>query len=375
MKVGTIIPIKHNKWTSGRLNTKYFDDYAQYFVKWIQAMEEEGFSIYAITPQNEPLNGGNSMSLKMGYEDERDFIKLSLGPYFKANNIKTKIYIYDHNYNYDDVSSEKQYPLKIYEDADAAQYITGSAWHNYGGDVSELDTIHSTREDKRILFTESSIGTWNYDWDERIIEDFRSIFLGTINRYGEGVILWNLMLDENKGPNRPKGCTTCYGAVDINSANYSYDSILRRSHYYDLAEMSKVVRPNARRVWTSGTVAGVENTAFANEDGSLAFACVNPGQSDVTVGIDDGARKIELSVPARSVVTARWNPADALKRAVAEVSIAPPKPHLHTSPGPVIAIVALAAIAVAGIAIGVRRLVARCRANHDVPINQDPLVQ
>ena len=51
----------YNAWTSGRLNPAYYDDYAEYFVQWVTEMEENGFPIYAVTMQNEPLNKGNSM--------------------------------------------------------------------------------------------------------------------------------------------------------------------------------------------------------------------------------------------------------------------------------------------------------------------------
>ena len=52
-----------NKWVGGYLNPDYYQDYAMYFVKWIKAFEAEGIKITSVTPQNEPLNWGNSMSL------------------------------------------------------------------------------------------------------------------------------------------------------------------------------------------------------------------------------------------------------------------------------------------------------------------------
>ena len=65
------------------LNSEYYRTYGDYFVKWIQAFEKEGIKIHAVTPQNEPLNHGNSASLFMGWEEARDFIKTGLGPAFK----------------------------------------------------------------------------------------------------------------------------------------------------------------------------------------------------------------------------------------------------------------------------------------------------
>ena len=98
-------------------------DYATYFVKWVQAFNAEGIDIYAVTPQNEPLNRGNSASLYMSWEEQRDFVKTALGPKFKTAGLATKIYAYDHNYDYSDIATEKNYPGKMYEDAAASQYL------------------------------------------------------------------------------------------------------------------------------------------------------------------------------------------------------------------------------------------------------------
>ena len=91
----------HNAWTSGRLNPKYYKDYATYFVKWIQAMEARGYKVMAVTLQNEPLNHGNSMSTYMPWTDQRDFLVQGIGPAFKAAGLSTKVLLFDHNYNYD----------------------------------------------------------------------------------------------------------------------------------------------------------------------------------------------------------------------------------------------------------------------------------
>ena len=95
----------HISWTGGQLNPDYYQDYAEYFVKWIRAFEAEGVRIHSITLQNEPLNRGNSASLYMGWEEQRDFIKTAIGPAFQREGIKVKIYAFDHNFNYDGIQS------------------------------------------------------------------------------------------------------------------------------------------------------------------------------------------------------------------------------------------------------------------------------
>ena len=295
----------YDAWTGGRLNPAHYGEYADYFVRWIREMEKRGYPIYAVTLQNEPLNRGNSMSLYMSWEDQRDFIKQAVGPAFRAAGLKTKILLFDHNYNYDDIASQRDYPLHILEDAEAAQYVAGSAWHNYGGKVTTLDKVHSAFPDKDIFFTEASIGTWNYTFDGCLINDFRDIFLGTLGRFGKGVTLWNLMLDDQRKPYRPGGCSTCYGAVTLSSSDHK--TITRNSHYYNVAHCSKVLLPGAVRQGTKGYEgSGLTYQWYVNPDGSQALLLLNEGSSDALVNFVTGKYSLSCKVPAKAIQSILW---------------------------------------------------------------------
>ncbi len=296
-------------WTSGRLNPKYYADYADYFVKWIQEMQKRGYKVKYVTLQNEPLNRGNSMSLYMPWEDQRDFLKV-VGPAFEKAGLKTEILLFDHNYNYDDKADQKSYPLRIYADAEAAQYAAGSAWHNYSGSVSELDKIHQAAPEKGIWFTEASIGTWNYKekgFGAQLCEDFREIVLGTLKRWGKGITLWNMMLDNEGKPYRPGGCSTCYGAVSIDPKSYALKTVDRKSHWYDVIHPSVVIKPGAVRIGTTGrTAANVTYLAFRNPDMSYGVLFLNEGATAEQFVFVSGAHTVTITVPAKSVVSAAW---------------------------------------------------------------------
>ena len=295
----------YDKWTAGRLNPAHYQEYADYFVRWIKEMEKRGYPIYAVTLQNEPLNKGNSMSLYMTWEEQRDFIKQAVGPAFRTAGIKTKILLFDHNYNYDDIASQRDYPIRILEDAEAAQYVAGSAWHNYGGKVTTLDRMHSAFPDKEIYFTEASIGSWGYSFDGNLIGDFRDIFLGTLGRYGKGVTLWNLMLDDQGKPYRPGGCSTCFGAVTLSSTDHK--TITRNSHYYNVAHCSKVLQPGAVRLGTKGyESSGLTYQWYRNLDGSQALLLLNEGSSDAMVNFVTDKYSISCKVPAKAIQSIRW---------------------------------------------------------------------
>lgn len=309
MKVNNLTELKeHNSWTDGQLNPKYYQDYGTYFVKWIQAMKAEGINVGAITPQNEPLNRKNSASMFMGWEEQRDFVKQALGPKLQEAGLNIKIYLFDHNYNYDNMADQKDYPTKIYGDATASQYVTGAAFHNYGGSRDELLNVHQQNPNKELIFTETSIGTWNdgRNLAKRLIEDMAEVGLGTVNNWSKGVIVWNLMLDTDLGPNREGGCKTCYGAVDIDVTNYK--KIVRNSHYYVVGHLSAVVRPGATRIGAKGyTADGVTYSVFENTDGSYAAVLLNSTSEIKGITIADGKNHFRYDVPAKSVVSYLWN--------------------------------------------------------------------
>lgn len=298
--------IEYNSWTGGRLRPSCYDDYAEYFVRWIKAMEERGYNIFAVTPQNEPLHGGNSMSLIMPWKDQRNFIKV-LGPAFRKAGIKTKILAFDHNYDYDEIESQELYPLKIYADKEASEYIAGSAWHNYGGNVSMLDEIRESAPDKEIYFTEASIGTWSGDFETSFRKDMKNIFLGTLSRGCSGVTLWNLILDDENGPNRPKGCSTCFGAGTIMKNDYSYETLRKNSHWYDIMHCSVAVKPGAVRLETSGfNRTDITYLAFRNPDDSYGAIFLSNNDNDQMFVFDMETNQVKVTVPKKSVLSLKW---------------------------------------------------------------------
>lgn len=217
MKDYSKYPVFNNReFTAGQLKPECYADYATYFVKWIQAFQEAGIHVNAVTIQNEPLNNKNSASLVMEWTEQRDFVKV-LGPAIKAAGLSTLIYAYDHNYNYDNMSTQNGYPYQMYKDAEAAKYLAGAAYHDYGGNRSELLNVHRQAPDKDLIFTESSIGTWNngHNLSKTLLANMESIGIGTINNHCSAVVIWNLMLETDfngdvpsnngGGPNRPGG--------------------------------------------------------------------------------------------------------------------------------------------------------------------------
>ncbi|MCR5432978.1 MAG: DUF5121 domain-containing protein [Bacteroidaceae bacterium] len=297
----------YNSWTGGHLNPRYYADYAQYFVRFVQAFQAQGIPIYAVTPQNEPLNGGNCASLLMPWNEQAAFLQ-HLAPAFAQARLQTKIYVFDHNYNYDGKSDQLDYPIKVYdalgESLQGRELIVGSAWHNYGGSPSELDDIHQKAPLQDMIFTEASIGEWNdgRNLSARLLYDTEQTVIATVNRYCSAVLVWNYMLDLNKGPNLDGGCTTCYGALDIDQNDYH--TVTANSHFYMISHIAAVVRPGAVRIGTNNGVTDIQYACFQNPDGTYGIIATNSSSSSKTVcfgvsGIGVGS----VNLPSKSVVS------------------------------------------------------------------------
>jgi len=296
----------HNSWTSGHLNPDHYADYAEYFVRWIEAFRSHGIPVYAVTLQNEPLNRGNSASMFMGWDEQADFITSAVGPAFRNKGIDTKIYVFDHNYNYDNMDDQQGYPIRVFNRPDVAQYVAGAAFHNYGGNKDELLRVHEAHPGMELVFTESTAGDWNdgSNLSRRLVDDMEEITLGTVNRWCRGAIIWNLMLDANRGPNRPGGCTTGFGAVDIAD---DYSTIRRNSFYYIMAHMSHAAKPGAVRIAASAPEhKGLTYTAFRNPDGSHALAASNRSDRVVCLRVSDGTNSFTANIPPKAVTSMKW---------------------------------------------------------------------
>ncbi|MBO7510106.1 MAG: glucosylceramidase [Bacteroidales bacterium] len=303
--------MKENAWGNngfqgGHLAAAHYDDYATYLVKWLRHFSDEGLEVLAITLQNESLTDANPMSMRMNSDEAAAFVK-KLGPAVRNAGLTTKLLVYDHNYDYEGDTDQKKYPLNIYADSDAAQYVAGSAWHGYHDPVTELDDIRLKAPDKEIWFTEASIGTWWDDYDDtkfsqNLSGDFRKNFMGTLKRNGKGVTLWNLMLDNRNGPSL--GPLNCYGVVTLKDDN---KTLIRNSQYYEIAHCARVIRPGAVRVGTEGyTRANIDYLAFVNPDGSWAVIVQNDNQDSQQMVFVSMSHSVKTTIPGNSIVSLTW---------------------------------------------------------------------
>ncbi|MFA7421132.1 MAG: glycoside hydrolase family 30 beta sandwich domain-containing protein [Melioribacteraceae bacterium] len=280
----------NNSSIGGNLKTQYYSAYAKYFVKYIQQMKAEGIRIDAITIQNEPLYGGNNPSMLMSAAEQTTFIKKNLGPAFASNGIDTKIIIYDHN------ADRTDYPIAVLNDPEARKYVDGSAFHLYGGAITDLSKVHAAHPDKALYFTEQWIGApGNFAGD--LAWHIRTLFIGGTLNWCKNIIEWNLASDPNLGPHTTGGCTQCLGAVTL-----SGNTITRNPAYYIIAHASKFVRPGSVRIGST-LLSALPNVAFKTPEGRIVLLVLNDSSSLQTFKIKIGSTTYSSLLQAGSVGT------------------------------------------------------------------------
>ena len=283
----------NNNSVGGSLKPEYYSSYATYFVKYIQAMKAEGINVEAITPQNEPLHPGNNPSMYMTAEQQRDFIKNNLGPAFAAQGIQTKIILYDHNLD------KPEYPLTILNDAGARQYVDGTAFHFYAGDVAAMSQVYNAYPDKNVYFTEQ----WT-DSEGQFAGDLKwhvkNVIIATSRNWSKIALAWNLANDPYMGPHTPGGCTRCLGALTINGS-----TVTKNVAYYNIAHASKFVPAGSKRIESSNS-AQVSNVAFITPQGKRVMIVVNDNNNTASFNIKYKNKLAAVSVDANSVATFVW---------------------------------------------------------------------
>jgi glucosylceramidase len=283
--------MKSNKGSmGGMLLPKYYAAYAHYFVKYIQAMKSNGINIQAVTIQNEPHHGGNNPSMKMEAKEQADFIKNHLGPLFATSGIKTKIVVWDHN------CDESNYPIEVLSDAKANQYIDGSAFHLYGGNIDALSVVRDKFPEKNLYFTEQWTGK-NGTFAGDLSWHVKNVVIGSMNNWSKVALEWNLANDSSFGPHTPFGCTECKGALTIDGSAFQ-----RNVAYYIIAHASKFVPSGSVRIGSS-VVAGLPSVSFMTPDKKVVLIVVNDKNETQQFKVKYLRKEMKVSLKAGAVST------------------------------------------------------------------------
>jgi glucosylceramidase len=274
----------------GSLLPEYYGSYAQYFVKYVQAMAAEGIRIDAVTIQNEPHHDGNQPSMYMTWQDQAEFIRDHLGPAFAEAGIDTKIIIWDHN------ADNPEYPINILNDEAARQYVTGSAFHLYNGGIGALSRVYNAHPDKRIYFTEQWYGP-DSDYGS-FMWHVENVFIGAMKNWSSVSLEWNLAADPNFDPHTVGGCDSCMGAVTIDG-----NEVTRNPGFYPTAHFGPFVPAGSRRLSANASGRDLNAIAFLTPEGAVVVVAQSNAGEQRILSIEVEGQYAQVRLPARSVGT------------------------------------------------------------------------
>lgn len=283
----------NNSTIGGELLPQYYDTYANYFVKYIQGMADEGVTIDAITIQNEPENPFNNPSMLMNAEQQKTFVRDHLGPQFASENINTKIILFDHNLD------NPNYPISIMNDDVAKSYVDGSAFHLYAGQINNMSLVRDAHPDKNLYFTEQWIQAPG-DFNSDIRWHIRELMVGAPRNWSRNVLQWNLAADPNSNPHTDGGCTECLGAITIDG-----NTVTRNPGYYIVAHSSKFVPPGSVRI-ESNYSSEFPNVAYKTPNDKIVVLVLNNSDVQNTLNVNVQREPITVTMPAGAVATFIW---------------------------------------------------------------------
>lgn len=284
----------------GKLKKEFYALWTDYVLRYIDEMKNNGIEIDAVTVQNEPAAAMPWESCEYSAQDEAELIKSGYGEKMKQRGID--IYVWDHN---KEVLLDRAWP--IFNDPDAAKYVTGIACHWYAGEhFEQLGMFSELWPDKEIVFSEGcrsseKVGTKPPAEALKFADDYAHEIIGDIRNGMSAYCTWNLMLDEKNGPyhNRP-AVRSCDAPIIVDTQR---DEFYLEPSYYYIGHFSKFIKRGAKRIGISVYNTNLETVAFSNPDGSVVCVALNRTDDELVGEFVLGMEMARIAVAPHSVCT------------------------------------------------------------------------
>ena len=316
----------NNAWVGGKLLPRYYDTWALFFSKYIDAYREEGIDIWGFTVENEPLgNGNNWESMHFSPNEMTNFVQHHLGPKLENDKHDVKILGYDQNREH-----LSEWIDSMYSNEASSKYFDGTAIHWYAStyDVfpKELNYAHNKAPNKYLIQTEACVDSqipvwkddawywkkeatdWGWDWaperDKHLHPKYAPVnryardIIGCLNNWVDGWVDWNMVLNRQGGPNWFKNW--CIAPVIVDSEK---DEVYFTPLYYTMAHFSKYIRPKATIIDADNSDKELQVTAAQNLDGTIAVVVFNEGNIKKSFKLLIGQKQSTITISGQSIQT------------------------------------------------------------------------
>ena len=320
--------MKDNKdWVGGKLLPKYYDVWALFFSKYIDAYKVEGIDIWGVTVENEPLgNDSNWESMHYTPEEMTQFVQHHLGPILEANGKgDVKILGYDQNREH-----LNEWVDVMFKDEVTSKYYDGTAIHWYASTYEvfpeALQYAHKKAPEKHLIQSEACVDAevpkwqddawywskeatdWGWDWapeqDKHLHPKYVPVYryardiIGCLNNWVDGWVDWNMVLDRKGGPNWFENW--CVAPVIVDPEK---DEVYFTPLYETLAHFSRYIRPGATRIGFENQDSSLQVTAAENPDGSIAIVILNEDNEPKSFALGLGERSTHIQISGQAIQT------------------------------------------------------------------------
>ncbi|NNE32094.1 MAG: glycoside hydrolase family 30 protein [Winogradskyella sp.] len=320
--------MKDNKaYVGGKLLPEYYDVFALYFAKYLDAYKSEGIDIWGLTPVNEPHgNGNNWESMHFNPEEETDFVKNHLGPKLEADN-KGSVNILGYDQNR---AGLKEWVDEMFKNEETSKYYAGTAIHWYESTYdyfpNALQYAHNKAPDKYLIETEGCVDSeipkwkddtwywkkeatdWGWDWASEEnkhlhpkyspVNRYARDIIGCLNNWVDGWVDWDMVLNRQGGPNWFENWCVAPVIVDENA-----DEVYFTPLYFVMTHFSRYIRPGAEIIGVDKTDNDLMVTAAKNSDGSIVIVVFNEGTDHKAFNLLYNDKTKPLSIQPQALQT------------------------------------------------------------------------
>jgi glucosylceramidase len=319
--------MKDNKeWKGGKLLPKYYDTWALFFSKYLEAYKAEGIDIWGFTVENEPLgNDNNWESMHFSPEEMTNFVQYHLGPKLESDLHNVKILGYDQNREH-----LNEWVDAMYKNEASSKYFDGTAIHWYASTFEvfpeALQYAHDKAPNKYLIQSEACVDSevpkwqddnwywkkeatdWGWDWapekDKHLHPKYAPVnryardIIGCLNNWVDGWIDWNMVLDKQGGPNWFKNW--CVAPVIVDP---EVDEVYFTPLYYVMSHFSKYMRPGATVIDVDNTDSELMLAAVKNPDESIVLVVFNESNTSKGLSILLGEKSVNIEINSQALQT------------------------------------------------------------------------
>lgn len=285
----------------GALKPEYRDMWADYICRYIEEFQKRGFEVERISIQNEAKAVQTWDSCIYTAAQEKEFLRAHLRLALVRHGLgAVEVFIWDHN-------KERVYErVRDTVDDTTKNLVAGAAFHWYSGDHFEaLDLVRQQYPDLKLITSESCIEYRFHAAQDEFGNNAKLAheLMGDLNHGINAFYDWNILLDEQGGPNHVGNW--CYAAFMYDKKEKTLHTKLLQQYYH---HFSHYIAPGAKRIALSKYTHALEATAFRNPDGTIVVVLFNAGEDTLPVNLRLDGHLAKLTLKGHTIVSCVLHP-------------------------------------------------------------------